>query len=86
MEMWYLNFRFSLKRRIWLFNAITDVLMNSRSIKNGHISCVFSESHGPVYERLARAHWGDEEGGARLPPAPAHHVLPGGPGLPHPAR
>lgn len=79
-------FRFSLKEEYGYLMPLQMALMNSRSSKNGHISCVFSESHGPVYERLARAHWGDEEGGARLPPAPAHHVLPGGPGLPHPAR
>lgn len=40
------------------------------------------ESHGPVYEHLARAHHGDEEGRALVSPISADHLLPGRPGLP----
>lgn len=49
-------------------------------------SAVFmAESHGPIYEHLARAHWGDEEGGALVSPVSAEHLFPGSPGLPGPA-
>lgn len=40
------------------------------------------ESHGPIYEHLARAHCGDEEGRALVSPVSADHLFPGSPGLP----
>lgn len=43
------------------------------------------ESYGSVYEHLARAYWGDEEGRGHLPSVSANRLFPGGPGLPSPA-
>lgn len=40
------------------------------------------ESHGPIYEHLARAHWSDEKGRALISPVSADHLFPGSPGLP----
>lgn len=50
------------------------------------LACLFTvllvEAHASIYEHLARAHWGHEEGRAHLPSGSTNRVFSGSPGLP----
>lgn len=60
---------------MWLFNSFDNALAPLLTV-------LLLESHGSIYEHLARAYWGDEEGRAHLPSVSANLVFLGGSGLP----